>query len=103
MTPDPGDNSSQTIRLQLTAQIVSAYVENNSVTPSQITEVIKSVYTSLARPEIRDEAVHKAKQKPAVPIEKSVTANYLICLEDGQKLKMLKRHLRTLYGLRPED
>ena len=103
MTPDPGDNSSQTIRLQLTAQIVSAYVENNSVTPSQITEVIKSVYTSLARPEIRDEAVPKAKQKPAVPIEKSVTANYLICLEDGKKLKMLKRHLRTFHGLRPED
>ncbi len=103
MTPDPGDNSSQTNRLQLTAQIVSAYVGNNSVTPSQITEVIKSVYTSLARPEIRDEAVPKAKQKPAVPIEKSVTANYLICLEDGQKLKMLKRHLRTFYGLRPED
>ena len=103
MTPDPGDNSSQTNRLQLTAQIVSAYVGNNSVTPSQITEVIKSVYTSLARPEFRDEAVPKAKQKPAVPIEKSVTANYLICLEDGQKLKMLKRHLRTFYGLRPED
>ena len=103
MTPDPGDNSSQTNRLQLTAQIVSAYVGNNSVTPSQITEVIKSVYNSLARPEIRDEAVPKAKQKPAVPIEKSVTANYLICLEDGQKLKMLKRHLRTFYGLRPED
>ncbi len=103
MTPDPGDNSSQTNRLQLTAQIVSAYVGNNSVTPSQITEVIKSVYNSLARPEIRDEAVPKAKQKPAVPIEKSVTANYLICLEDGQKLKMLKRHLRTFHGLRPED
>lgn len=103
MTPDPGDNSSQTNRLQLTAQIVSAYVGNNSVTPSQITEVIKSVYTSLARPEFRDEAVPKAKQKPAVPIEKSVTANYLICLEDGQKLKMLKRHLRTFHGLRPED
>ena len=103
MTPDPGDNSSQTNRLQLTAQIVSAYVGNNSVTPSQITEVIKSVYTSLARPEIRDEAVPKAQQKPAVPIEKSVTANYLICLEDGQKLKMLKRHLRTFHGLRPED
>ncbi len=103
MTPDPGDNSSQTNRLQLTAQIVSAYVGNNSVTPSQITEVIKSVNTSLARPEIRDEAVPKAEQKPAVPIEKSVTANYLICLEDGQKLKMLKRHLRTTHGLRPED
>ncbi len=103
MTPDPGDNSSQTNRLQLTAQIVSAYVGNNSVTPSQITEVIKSVYNSLARPEIRDEAVPKAKQKPAVPIEKSVTANYLVCLEDGQKLKMLKRHLRTFHGLRPED
>lgn len=103
MTPNPGDNSSQTNRLQLTAQIVSAYVGNNSVTPSQITEVIKSVYTSLARPEIRDEAVPKAKQKPAVPIEKSVTANYLICLEDGQKLKMLKRHLRSFHGLRPED
>lgn len=89
--------------LQLTAQIVSAYVGNNKVTPSKIPAVIESVYTSLARSDVHGEAAPKAQQKPAVPIEKSVTANYLICLEDGQKLKMLKRHLRTFYGLRPED
>ncbi len=103
MTLDPGDNSSQTKRLQLTAQIVAAYVGNNPVTPSQIPEVIRSVSTSLSDLADRDQAVVKAEQKPAVPIEKSVTANYLICLEDGQKLKMLKRHLRTFHGLRPED
>ncbi len=103
MTLDPGDNSSQTKRLQLTAQIVAAYVGNNPVTPSQIPEVIRSVSTSLSGLADRDQAVVKAEQKPAVPIEKSLTANYLICLEDGRKLKMLKRHLRTTHGLRPED
>ncbi len=103
MPQDTGDNISHSNMLQLTAQIVAAYVGNNKVTPSKIPAVIESVYTSLARSDVHGEAAPKAQQKPAVPIEKSVTANYLICLEDGQKLKMLKRHLRTFYGLRPED
>ena len=65
--------------------------------------VIKSVYASLAGLNSPTEAVAKAKEKPAVPIKKSITADYVICLEDGKKLKMLKRHLRTAYDLSPED
>ncbi len=103
MTHDPGNNILHPKILRLTTQIVAAYVRNNSVTESEIPVLIKSVYASLARLEIRDEAVPKAKQQPAVPIGKSLTANYLICLEDGQKLKMLKRHLRTTHSLTPED
>ncbi len=103
MTHDPGNNILHPKILRLTTQIVAVYVRNNSVTESEIPVLIKSVYASLARLEIRDEAVPKAKQQPAVPIGKSLTANYLICLEDGQKLKMLKRHLRTTHSLTPED
>ena len=103
MPQDTGDNISHSNMLQLTAQIVAAYVGNNKVTPSKMSAVIESVYASLARSDVHGETAPKAQQNPAVPIEKSLTANYLICLEDGQKLKMLKRHLRTTHGLRPED
>ncbi len=103
MTYDPGNNILHPKILRLTTQIVAAYVRNNSVTESEIPVLIKSVYASLTRLDVHDEAVPKAKQQPAVPIGKSVTANYLICLEDGQKLKMLKRHLRTFHGLTTED
>ncbi len=103
LTLDTGNNISHANILQLTTQIVAAYLGNSSVTASKIPAVISSVYTSLSRLGVHDEAVPKAKQKPAVPIKKSSTANYLICLEDGQKLKMLKRHLRTTHRLTPED
>ncbi len=89
--------------MQLTTQIVAAYVGNNSVAISKIPAVTEFVYTSLSSLDDLDQAAANAKQKPAVPIKKSLTANYLICLEDGQKLKMLKRHLRTTHSLTPED
>ena len=103
MTQEVSDNRSHTDVLQMTTQVVAAYVGHNSVGEAQIPKVIESVYASLAGLEGHTELGAKTKQKPAVPIEKSVTANYLICLEDGQKLKMLKRHLRMFHGLRPED
>ncbi len=103
MTHETGDNILHANMLRLTIQIVAAYAGNNKVTPTKIPAVIESVYASLSRLDVHDEAVPKAKQKPAVPIEKSLTANYLICLEDGQKLKTLKRHLRTTHSLTPED
>jgi predicted transcriptional regulator len=103
MTQEATGNPPHSDVLQMTTQVVAAYVGHNSVGEAQISEVIKSVYVSLAGLNGLTELTAKAKQKPAVSIKKSITADYLICLEDGKKLKMLKRHLRTAYGLTPED
>ncbi len=103
MTQEVSDNRSHTDVLQMTTQVVAAYVGHNRVGGAKIPEVIESVYASLAGLEGHTELAAKGKQKPAVPIKKSITADYLICLEDGAKRKMLKRHLRTVYGLSPED
>lgn len=103
MTQEASDNLPHTEVLQMTTQVVAAYVGHNNVGEAQISEVIKSVYASLAGLNGLAGLTAKAKQKPAVSIKKSITADYLICLEDGKKLKMLKRHLRTAYGLTPED
>lgn len=89
--------------VQMTTLVVAAYVGHNRVDEAQIPEVIKSVYASLAELDGRSSAVIEAKQKPAVSIKKSITDDYVICLEDGKKLKMLKRYLRTAYDLSPED
>lgn len=103
MTQEIGENLPHTDVLQMTTQVVAAYVGHNRVVETQIPEVIKSVYASLAGLNGHTELAAKARQKPAIPVKKSITADYLICLEDGKKLKMLKRHLRTAYGLSPED
>ncbi len=103
MTQEVSDNLPHTDVLQITAQVVAAYVGHNSVGEAQISDVIKSVYASLAGLDGHAELAANAKQKPAVPIKKSITEDYLVCLEDGKKLKMLKRHLRTAYDLSPED
>ena len=103
MTQEVNDNLPHTDVLQMTTQVVAAYVGHNSVGEAQIPDVIKSVYISLAGLTGQRELAAKARQKPAVSVKKSITADYLICLEDGKKLKMLKRHLRTSYGLTPEE
>lgn len=89
--------------LQMTVDIVSAYVSNNALAAAQIPELISTVFGSLD--EIRADEVEPEQEplKPAVPIRKSVGEEYIICLEDGKKLKMLKRHLRTTYNLTPEE
>jgi predicted transcriptional regulator len=87
----------------LTADIVSAYVSRNNVSVSDLPTLIKSVHASLSalgQSEVTDEPVDL---KPAVPVKKSVTADYIICLEDGKKLKMLKRHLMSSYDLTPDQ
>jgi predicted transcriptional regulator len=89
--------------LHMTAQMVAAYLRKNSVPTAQITEVINSVYGSLKSIDGRANAPTAAELKPAVPIKKSITPEYIVCLEDGRKLKMLKRHLRTEYGMTPEQ
>lgn len=89
--------------LRMTAQMVAAYLRKNSVPATQITEVINSVYGSLRAIDGRANAPAAAELKPAVPIKKSVTPEYIICLDDGRKFKMLKRHLRTEYNMTPEQ
>ena len=89
--------------LSMTAQIVSAYVSHNELTGSQIPEVIRSVYATLNAQKSGEVAATQTPQKPVVTVRKSITPDFIICLEDGKKLKMLKRHLRTTYGLTPEE
>ncbi len=89
--------------LRMTAQIVSAYVSHNSVSGSEIPEMIQSVFTTLNSQRSGGAAVDQEQPKPAVAIRKSVTPDYIVCLEDGKKLKMLKRHLRSTYDMTPEE
>jgi len=103
MERDTEENSSHDEILSMTTQIVSAYVSHNEMSGSQIPEVIRSVYATLNAQKSGEVAVSKTPQKPAVTVRKSITPDFIICLEDGKKLKMLKRHLRTTYGLTPEE
>ncbi|MBL4720853.1 MAG: MucR family transcriptional regulator [Alphaproteobacteria bacterium] len=89
----------------MTAKVVSAYVGNNTVQPSSIPDVISNVYNAFSGLNgVKNGAVDAAHNlRPAVPIKKSITPDYIVCLEDGKKLKMLKRHLRTTYSLTPDQ
>jgi predicted transcriptional regulator len=95
------DTSANLDVLGLTAQIVAAHVSNNSVTTDALPSLIQEVYKTLAG--VGRETVSSDKPQPAVPVKKSVFADYIICLEDGKKLKMLKRHLKTAYNMSPEQ
>ena len=87
--------------LELTSDIVSAHVSNNHVPAIELSKVIETVFTQLANLDAGTEELEELV--PAVPIKKSITDDYLVCLEDGRKLKMLKRHLKTAYDMAPED
>ena len=89
--------------LRMTADLVAAYVSNNTLPAAQLTEVINAVYGSLKSLEGQVAPPQPELLKPAVPIRKSVTPEFLICLEDGRKLKMLKRHLRSTYNMTPDE
>lgn len=93
---------SQSELLSLTTEIVASHVSNNTVAVSDLPKLIELVYTTLAKQSGEAEP-EKEKPVPAVPIRKSVTPDYIICLEDGKKLKMLKRHLKTHYNMTPEE
>jgi predicted transcriptional regulator len=88
--------------LALTTEIVSAHVANNSVVQAEVPELIQQVYAKLSELAAGEETT-SVELTPAVPVKKSVTDDYIICLEDGKKLKMLKRHLMTAYGMTPEE
>ena len=89
--------------IELAADIVSAYVSNNSVPPGDVPSLINDVYNALMRVGAGVVTVPAEPPKPAVAVKKSVTNDFIICLEDGKKFKSLKRHLRTQYGLSPEE
>ena len=87
--------------LELTTEIVSAHVANNSVAMAEMPTLIQDVYKTLMQLSTGETGVEKPK--PAVPIKKSIFPDFIVCLEDGKKLKMLKRHLKTAYNMTPEE
>ena len=89
--------------IELTANIVSSHVSNNSVTPDSLPDFIKNVHASLSAATAMKRDFADDPPHPAVPIKKSVSDDYLICLEDGKKLKMLRRHLKRAYGMTLEQ
>ena len=95
------DQSNQNELLTLTTEIVAAHVANNSVAVGDLPQLIQEVYRTLSSVGTAPAALERPQ--PAVPVKKSVTPDYIICLEDGKKLKMLKRHLKTAYNMTPEE
>ena len=87
----------------LTADIVSAYVAHNGLTGDKLPDLIGSVYGALSRASVQGVEPEKVELKPAVAIKKSVTPEYIICLEDGKKFRSLKRHLMTYYDMSPDE
>jgi len=89
--------------VDMAATIVSAYVSANELPPQELPRLIQTVYTALRDVAGAAPAALEANQEPAVAIKKSVTADFIICLEDGKKFKSLKRHLRTRYAMSPDE
>lgn len=89
--------------ISLAADIVAAYVSNNTVPAAELPDLIKSVQQALLSAASAGVDAPKEELKPAVPVRRSVTPDYIVCLEDGKKFKSLKRHLRTHYDLSPEE
>ena len=89
--------------LEMTADIVSAYVGNNTVTAEALPALIANIHAALSGVSNGPVEVPPEPKEPAVPIRKSINADFLFCLEDGRKFKSLKRHLRTKYDMSPED
>jgi predicted transcriptional regulator len=87
----------------LTAEIVSAYVSNNTVASADIPALINQVHAALLRVSNGEAQTSSEPLKPAVPVKRSINADYIVCLEDGKKFKSLKRHLRTQYNMTPEQ
>jgi predicted transcriptional regulator len=102
MTDAGPEQSTSAEILRMTAEVVAAYVRNNPLPTAELSSIINTVHGSLAA--LNGGGAPKAEpQRPAVSIRRSVQPDHIVCLEDGKKLKMLKRHLRTSYGLSPEE
>jgi len=98
-----GNAPSQQDLLEMTAEVAAAYVSNNVVPSDELPDLISRIHTALATAGSVEEEPEPEKQKPAVSVRRSITPEHLICLEDGKKLKMLKRYLRTNYDMSPEE
>lgn len=98
--PDTNKISAEEL-LRMTTDVAAAYCSNNELTAAQLPEVIRTIFSSLQA--IQSASGSGEPLTPAVPVKKSITDDYIICLEDGKKLKMLKRHLRTTYNLTPDE
>lgn len=103
MADNKGAGASRSEILQMASDIVSAYLGNNEVAATEVNDVIEKVYATMATLAGEEVAIGGLDDRPAVPVKRSVTPDYLVCLEDGKKLKMLKRHLRTNYSMTPEE
>jgi predicted transcriptional regulator len=89
--------------IEMTAEIVAAYVENNTIPTADLPGLIQSVHRALTGVTAGPVPVEAAPKEPAVPVRRSITPDHLVCLEDGRKFKSLKRHLRTKYNMSPEE
>ncbi len=98
-----GDAPDQTNYIGLTAEIVSAYVSNNTVASADIPALINQVHAALLRVSSGETPASSEAMRPAVPVKRSINPDYIVCLEDGKKFKSLKRHLRTQYDMTPEQ
>src|SRR3712207_250840 len=97
------DNTAQDNLIDLTAEIVAAYISNNSIDSGQLPALIGDVHTALHRTTSGLQEPAPEPQKPAISIRKSINPDYIICLEDGKRFKSLKRHLRAHYDLTPDE
>lgn len=91
------------VLLSAACKIVAAYVRNNHVEPADVLVIIRNIHSAMSALGTTMQAEATAPQRPAIPVRKSITPDYIVCLEDGKKLKMLKRYLRTRYGMSPEE
>ncbi len=103
MDERPDDAQNDDGLLALTTQVVVAYLENNPVPSADVPTIIASVHGALKSLDGSTSEAPEEKPTPAVPVRRSITPDYLICLEDGRKLKTLKRHLRAAYNMTPEE
>lgn len=98
-----GDSVANSNFIELTAEIVSAYVSNNTVSAGDIPALINQVHAALSRVSGSPAEIPSEPLKPAISLKRSITPEYIVCLEDGKKFKSLKRHLRTQYNMTPEQ
>ncbi len=102
IAPEPGNAAQQSNLISMTAQIVSSYVQSNSINKDELPDLIDTIHEKLQT--LSDNPrVSAANLRPAVPIEDSITQDHIICLEDGKPFKMLKKHLMSVYSLTPQE
>lgn len=102
-TPVNADSAPDLDIVEFSTEIVAAYVSHNAISPTDLPRLISDVHAALKSLSSEEASAPVEEKKPAVPVRRSVTPDYIVCLEDGKKFKSLKRHLRTHYNLSPEE